>query len=145
MQNEGYVLTLAGFEALQFMKLPKGWSPCLGKVNVFGNTPSFHGCLDRRIFSELPETSFLCVETARRWDMEWRWSGQALLCHTEWKLNINVLLLLPAWKSHSHTILTCVMVVRINLSLQVVLDSPIPHFGSLLISCNRLKHSGLTF
>lgn len=143
MQSEDYVLTLAGFEALQLVKLSKGWSPCLGRASVFGSTPFFHGCSDPRIFSEL----FLCVETALREDGTWSGGGsrQALLRHTEWKLNINVPLLLPAWKPHSHTILTCAMVVRVSLSLQVMLDSPVPDFGSLLISCNRLKNSGLTF
>lgn len=85
MQSEDYVLTLAGFEALQLLKLPKGWSPYLGRANVSGNTPSFHGCLDPRIFSELSETSFLCVETALPEDGMWSGGGsrQALLCHTE--------------------------------------------------------------
>lgn len=146
-QSKDYVLMLAGFEALQLVKLPQMWSLCLGRASVFHNTPSFHSCLDLRIFSELSETSFLCTETALPEDGMWSGggSGQALLCHTEWKSNINMLLLLPAWKSHSHSILTCIVVARVSLSLQVVLDSAIPHFGSLLISCNRLKHSGLTF
>lgn len=140
------MLTLAGFEALQLVKLPQVWSLCLGGASIFHNTPSFHSCLDLRVFSELSETSFLCTESVLPEDgmRSGGGSGQALLCHTVWKLNINVLLLLPAWKSHSHSILTCIVVARVSLSLEMVLDSPIPHFGWLLISCNRLKHSGLT-
>lgn len=85
MQSEDYVLMLAGFKALQLVKLPKDWSLCLGRASVFGNTLSFCGCLDPRIFSELSEMSFLCVETALPEDGMGSGGGsrQALLCHTE--------------------------------------------------------------
>lgn len=64
MQSEDYVLTLAGFEALQLVKLSETWSLWLGRASVFGNTPSFHNCSDPEIFSELAATPFLCTETS---------------------------------------------------------------------------------
>ena len=157
------MLTLAGFEALQLVKLSETWSLWLGRVSVFGNTPSFHSCSDPGIFSELAVTPFLCTETSPPEDGTRSRVGsrEAVLRRTGWKLNINVHLLLPAWKSHSHSILTWTVVVRAGLSFQAVIDPPVPQqpqlnaprglhlialcFGSLLISYNRLKRSGLTF
>lgn len=145
------------------MKLSKTWSLWLGRVSVFGNTPSFHNCSDPGIFSELTATPFLCTETSPPEDGPRSRVGsrEALLRRAGWKFNINMHLLLPAWKSHSHSILTCTAVARAGLSSQVVVDPPIPQrlqlnapqilqfialcFGSLLISYNRLKHSDLTF
>lgn len=102
-QSEDYVLTLAGFEALQLVKLSKTWSLWLGRASALGNTPSFHSCLDPWKFSELAATPFLCTETSLPEDGTWSrvGSGEALLHLTGWKLNINVYLLLPAWKSQS--------------------------------------------
>lgn len=137
---------LAGFKALQLVKLPKDWSLCLGRASVFGNTLSFCGCLDPRIFSELSETSFVWKLPCQKmgWGVEVGAGRHSYVTQNE-KLNINMPLLLPAWKPHSHNFLTCIVVVRVRLSLQVVLDSLVPHFGSLCISCNRLIHPGLTF
>lgn len=39
MQSKDYVLTLAGFETLQLVKLSEMWSLWLGRASVFGNAP----------------------------------------------------------------------------------------------------------
>lgn len=127
-QSEDYVLTLARFEALQLVKLSKTWSLWLGRVSAFGNTPSFHSCSNPGIFSELAATPFLCTETSppEHGTRSRARSRDTLLCCTGWKLNINVHFLLPACKSHSHNILTCIVVAKAGLSFEVVVDPPVP-------------------
>lgn len=104
------------------------WSPWLGRASVFCNTPSFHNCSDPGIFSELSATPFLCTETSTPEDgMQSRTgSWEALLHLAGWKLNINIHLLLPAWNSHSYSILTCQEVRRAGLRFWVA-ESTIPH------------------
>lgn len=55
------MLTLAGFETLQLVKLSKMWSLWLGRSSVFGNTPSI--LVGTQGYFKLVATPFLYMET----------------------------------------------------------------------------------
>lgn len=118
---------LAGFETLQLVKLSEfgllGWA---GQVYSVTHLPFI--TVQIQGYFQSSATPFLCTETSTPEDgMQSRTgSWEALLHLAGWKLNINIHLLLPAWNSHSYSILTCREVRRAGLRFWVA-ESTIPH------------------